>query len=410
MIAHSNFDPARFNAMVRAYAESDVPGAFREVSGYNEFCTTYPLTSRDSLRAVSGYLVQEHDLSDCYVVSTSGTTGEPLMLVNRIWRDASDGSYPLQFFEYLLANVFAPGDVVANLCFPGGLGLLYEGMCKVLEPMGLTILPIGRMDSFSNDRAHFEMFRRLGLNTLVGSPSSIAEFARAAHAQDIHLDIDKLVFSAESFHASKREFVTTLWPQARFFSLYGATEFGLACVGTPNHAPGHHHVFEDWFFFEAGTDGSLYVTDLKGPLVPIIRYRIGDRGSLVIGKDGATQLVLGGRCDSSFNFAGALLKYESICERIRTAPIPDSARGADIQLILHSTAGGKDVLTIVLDHGFAEDDETSRGVWNAVHDIRDIREDIGRGVVELQVRDRSNFHLTRRSKRPDVVDLRDCGP
>ncbi|WP_416409757.1 hypothetical protein [Agrobacterium rosae] len=407
---HSKFDPVKFNAMVRGYNESGRRVVFPEISDYADFCDRYPITGRDDLHTISEQLVEGRNLQDCYVISTSGTTGAPLVLINRIWRDTSDGSYPKQFFDYLFENVFDPKDVVANLCFPGGLGLLYEGMSKVLEPMGITILPIGRLDSFNNDRNHFEMFQRLGLNTLVGSPSSIAEFARTAHALGVKLDICKLVFSAESFHRSKRDFVKNIWPEAQFFSLYGATEFGLACIGTPSHAHGHHHLLEDWFLVETDMDGSLYVTDLKGPLIPIIRYRIGDRGSLTVGDDGTTQLVLGGRCDSAFNFAGALLKYDSICERIRKAAIPIVARDAAVQLILKTTENGKDLLSVVIDHDFVENDEIARGVWNAVHSIRDISEDIARGVVELRVHARSSLHITRRSKRPDIVDLREYQP
>ncbi len=407
MIAHSKFDTEKFNRMISAYRDRGMPGNYPEVSDYNEFCANYPLSERDNLRAMSEHVVDQQEFADCYVVSTSGTTHAPLMLINRIWQDASDDMYPKQFFDYLMEHVFAPGDVVANLCFPGGLGLLYEGMCKVMEPMGVTILPIGRMDSFTNDHTHFGLFKRLGLNTLVGSPSSIIAFAKTVQKLNIDLPIKKLVFSAESFHPSKRNLVKSIWPEAQFYSLYGATEFGLACVGHPSLSSGNHYLFEDWFFLEADEDDNLYVTDLKGPLIPIIRYKIGDRGSLVAGEDGSTQLVLGGRCDSSFNFAGALLKYEAICEIIRSVPHPEMSGSAEIQLQLHSTEDGRDVLSVVLDHEFPADGEISRSIWDVVHSMRDIREDVGRGVVELRVRDRASIHVTNRSKRPDIVDFRD---
>ncbi|KZL24688.1 hypothetical protein [Pseudovibrio sp. WM33] len=407
MIAHSKFDTQKFNTMVCAYRESGMPGDYPEVSDYEEYCAKYPLSERDNLRAMSERVVEKQEFADSYVVTTSGTTQAPLVLVNRIWQDTSDNTYPKQLFDYLIEHVFAQGDVVANLCFPGGLGLLYEGMCKILEPMGCTVLPVGRLDSLTNDYTHFELFERLRLNTLVGSPCDLIAFAKTAQKYNINLPIKKLVYAGEHFYPAKRDLVKSIWPEADFYSLYGATEFGLACVGHPNLSASHHYVFEDWFFLETDEDGNLYVTDLKGPLIPIIRYKIGDRGTLVTGEGGSTQLALYGRSDSFFNLGDAMLRYEAVCETIRSATLPDMARNAEIQLHLHSATDGKDVLTVVLDHDFPENGEVSRGVWEAVHSMKDIRWDVGRGVVELRVRDRASIHITNRSKRPDIVDLRD---
>lgn len=400
---HSRFDADRFNVMARFYTET-YGRAFPEVADYAEFARAYPTTTRDDLRAISEGLVAGGGLQNCYVVSTSGTTSEPLILVNRIWREADEDSYPKQFFDHLFEHVFTSGDVVANLCFPGGLGLLYEGMCTVMEPMGLTILPLGRLDSFKNDRTHFELFRKLGLNTLVGSPASITEFARTATALGVRLDIAKLVFSAESFHTSKRDAIRRSWPEAAFYSLYGSTEFGLAAVGTPDLPSDHHRLLDDWFMIECDADGTLYVTDLKTPMVPVIRYRIGDSGTLTTGSDGSTRLIIRGRCDSAFNFAGALLGFEELRNRVRAAATDDPACDADLQLVLATDAEGRDVLTVVLEHDLAA--PSARAIRDAIRAHPSIAEDLVRGVVDLDVRGREHLRTTRRGKRPNIVDLR----
>lgn len=403
---HSGFDSLKFNAMIRDYNQSGAGGTFEEVCDYEDFCSKYPLTHRDDLRAASEKLVEDNRLSGCYVVSTSGTTSTPLVMANRIWKKPSEDSYPKQFYDYLVEHVFAPEDVVANLFFPGGFGLLYEGTCRFLEPIGVTILPIGRLDSFENDHAHFQMFRRLGLNTLIGSPASIVEFAQTAQKLGVQLDIRKLVFSGESFYPRKREYIGWLWPSAQFYSLYGATEFGLACIGTPKNKPSHHHLFEDWFFMETDGEDNIYVTDLKGPLIPIIRYRVGDQGSLVKRRDGSTQLVLRGRSDNAFNCGGALIKYETVCEKVRNTDMLASARDSDVQLILQSGSSGQDVLKVVLDLEIEDDHEIARSVWRSVCSIKEIAEDVERGAIELHVHGRTEMVVSSRSKRPAVLDLR----
>ncbi len=402
----SNFNVEKFNKMVREYNERESAITFSEASDYADFCSKFPITGRDYLRTVSEELVSEEGLSGCYIVSTSGTTSKPLVMANRIWKNPSEDSYPRQFYEHLVEHVFSCDDIVANLFFPGGFGLLYEGTCRFLEPIGATILPIGRMDSFENDTAHFDMFRRLKLNTLVGTPASIVEFAQASQDAGVSLDIRKIVFSGESFYPRKRNYIKTLWPDVGFYSLYGATEFGLVGISTPDDQPGYHHIFEDWFFLETDDRGNLLVTDLKSPLTPIIRYRTGDNGILYKMVDGTTKLVLQGRSDDAFNCGGALITYGTVCGKIRSPETDSLVQNSDIQLILQNGNKGQDILKIVLDLDLEEDSDTAVQVRNAVQSIKEISEDVERGAVELSVHGRNMMVVNRRSKTPTVLDQR----
>ncbi|MFD9900945.1 hypothetical protein [Mesorhizobium sp. NPDC059025] len=407
MKSHSRFDVSKFNLMIATYNEATPERNLPEVSSYEHFCAAYPVTDREFLRSAGEDLLKRGQLTGCYIVSTSGTTSTPVVMANRIWKNPTDDSYPRQFYNFISENIFRSEDVIANLFFPGGFGLLYEGACRFLEPTGATILPIGRMDSFQNDRPHFQLFQRLGLNTLIGSPSSIVEFARNSAQFSVNINIRKVVFSSEAFYPSKREYIRSIWPAASFYSLYGATEFGLACVGLPTFETNRHHLFEDWFVVEVDNDDNLYITDLKGPLVPIIRYRIGDRGSLVSLPDGSSQLELRGRSDNAFNCGGALIKFETIVQKIRHAGVSVHADDRNIQLILRSGESGQDQMDIVLDLDISENSEIAKSVLAEVSSIKEISEDIRRGAVQLNVLGRDKIHTSRRSKRPAVVDLRE---
>ncbi len=406
MKSHSRFDVERFNHMVADYHEDDPQCTLMQVSSYEDFCRKYPLSAREDLREVSETLLNNGKLAGCYVVSTSGTTSAPLMMANRIWKKSTEDCYPIQFFQYLVENVFTPDDVVANLFFPGGFGLLYEGACRFLEPIGGTVLPIGRLDSFEHDHAHFDVFRRLGLNALIGTPASIAEFAQASQEAGVELDVRKLVFSGESFYPAKRKWIRDIWPNVEFYSLYGATECGLVAVGTPKDRDEQHFIFEDWFMLEEAADGGLYVTDLKGPLIPIIRYRIGDSGSLVKLDDGSTQLRLKGRSDASFNCGGALIKHETVVEKVRGVSGLEDVSVNDVQVILTNGAKGEDILKVVVNHQAADGEDLLRKLWDKVHSIKEIAEDVGRGAVELLTAGPPDLVVTRRTKTPMVIDYR----
>ncbi|MEW5716624.1 AMP-binding protein [Pseudomonas sp. SB113] len=240
----------KFNEMVGVYADQSYPMEMPEVTSYEDFALKYPPVDKQGLMAVSDKLILADKLKNCYVISTSGTTSRPLVLASRIFRDITENSYPYQIRGFMAEHVFCENDTVVNLLTAGCLGYNYEGMCRLLEPIGSTVLPVGRPDIMNNMPYLLETMARFNTNVLVGSPTGIIQIAQAAENLNIDLLITKIVFVGEAFHPSKRDFIQRLWPRAEFYSLYGATEFGFAAVNTPSMTAHHHLVISSWFFIE----------------------------------------------------------------------------------------------------------------------------------------------------------------
>ncbi|MCB1744164.1 MAG: phenylacetate--CoA ligase family protein [Gammaproteobacteria bacterium] len=93
---------------------------------------------------------------------------------------------------------------------------------------------------------------------------------------------------------------------APFRDIYGTSELGIMAVACEH---GHLHVFEDLYCIEVldeagaaaadGRIGELAITDLTNHAMPVVRYRVGDMGSIefgrcACGREGQT-LVLHGR-------------------------------------------------------------------------------------------------------------------
>ncbi|WPX15905.1 hypothetical protein RHM58_17485 [Pseudomonas sp. 10S4] len=142
--SRTSFDIEKFNKMIGEYAEQGYPLDLPTVTGYDDFVHKYPPLSKKALMQVSDTLIDAGKLQHCYVISTSGTTSAPLVLASRIFQRVTEDSYPYQVRGFMAEHVFCAEDTVVNLLTAGCLGYNYEGMCRMLEPIGSTVLPVGR--------------------------------------------------------------------------------------------------------------------------------------------------------------------------------------------------------------------------------------------------------------------------
>lgn len=403
----TSFDIERFNEMVSAYASQSYPMEMPEVTSYEDFALRYPPVDNQGLMAVSDKLISANKLRNCYVISTSGTTSRPLVLASRIFRDITENSYPYQIRGFMAEHVFCENDTVVNLLTAGCLGYNYEGMCRLLEPIGSTVLPVGRPDVMNNMPYLLETMVRFNANVLVGSPTGIIQIAQAAENLNIDLLITKIVFVGEAFHPSKRDFIQRLWPRAEFYSLYGATEFGFAAVNTPSMIEHHHLIISNWFFIEQASSGELLVTDLKSPVIPIIRYRIGDIGEIFQTGGDEFYLKVGSRAAEEFSLGGHRISLKLV-ER---ALIASGLSTEMYQLNLSIVEGGKDCLTVILD---IEDSKICTSL--AMHlekyllSISRLREAVTRGVSVIEYRGREQFIYSPRGKLNRLLDNRNKVP
>lgn len=401
---HTKFSSDRFNRMIHAYNETGRLPPMPEAASIEELQARYVPTSKEDLRRTSQSFMADGHFKGSYVIATSGTTSEPLVLGHRIWEDVAEDTYPYQFFVYLITHVFSAEDVVVNLFTPGGLGVLYEGANRFLEPTGATILPIGLLQSIQSSDRYVSLFKELGVNTVMGAPSSVVQFAQTARAHRVDLDIRKVVYTGEHFFPTKKKLVSKIWPLTRYFSLFGAVEYGFAAVNTPEMPEGVHEILDDWYVLEVDEDDNVLLTDLTGPLIPVIRYRIGDKGRLVPphADSSGAGLIIDGRSDASFNIAGNAISHETVRRAIEKAV----GRSENLQIILDTDVEGRDLITVALDADLEAEPALSELALRGLVSINEIAEGINRSTVLSRVAGREALVKNWRTKTSDIIDCR----
>jgi len=400
----TDFPVDKFNQMIMGYLRDGYPGALEPVEDYQRFVDAYPVMDKSALSASGRQLLGAGKMQGCYVVSTSGTTSDPVILANKFLQGVTEHSYPYQVRVAMAKHVFSADDIVANLLTAGGLGNSYEGMCRLLESIGVTILPVGRPDTLANDALLLDLLERFHVDVLVGSPSGIVQVAQAALRAGVSLPVRKVVFVGEAFHASKRTFVREQWPDAHFYSIYGATELGFAAINTPQMSPGQHLLLSDWFFVEVSDQGELLVTDLRAPVVPLIRYRIGDYGAL-FSEPASPEfyLTIGDRVGEEFSLGGHKIRLDQVRQQLAVAGVDSTW----CQVTLKPAEQGRDRVEVALDLPDIEVDEGLRArVESALSQIPKLGEALRRGVAEVSIMGRERFKFNARQKLPALRDER----
>lgn len=119
-----------------------------------------------------------------------------------------------------------------------------------------------------------------------GHPSTL--FALARYARDEHIDVrncfDIFMSTGEMLYNHQRKLIEEVFA-CRVVSRYGAAEFGVMAQELFNGAFGDMRVVDSLVYPEvADVDengvGELVFTGLRNDAMPLIRYRMGDRGQL----------------------------------------------------------------------------------------------------------------------------------
>ncbi|USS43641.1 hypothetical protein [Burkholderia glumae] len=377
------------------------------VASYAAFRELVAIETADDLKRRVLDRLDHAGLAGATFYTTSGTSGEVKLLLNAPSRKRPDTTYGRSLANALAGTAIAPTDRVANLFTAGGFSTLYDGVNRLLEAIGANVLPIGRLDAYGADLpAMLDLIGRARPNVLVGTPTSVLQCLRLLDAHGIDLDVAKILYTGEAFSERKRAIVRQRWRDAAFFGLYGTTETGFLGYHTPRCAQGHYHVFDEWFFLEE-EDGQLLVTSRANPGLAMLRYRIGDR--VRIGPsvcctcgEGGSVVVLQGRADQRFKFAGNLVSAELLAQRLAAC----AGRPLDCQFQLHADALGRDCLTVALDLDEDELAPLASRLAAALLEIEDLRECVDKGEGRLMVLGRDALRFSARQKLPRLIDER----
>jgi len=374
---------------------------------YNDFKAVIPVIPKAKLSNIIGKLIANNDLEACSFSMTSGTTGEPKLLVNSIWRNKNKAHYAAYFKGIIGTYVLTKTDVVANLFTAGGFSTLYDGCNRLLEGIGCHLLPIGRLDQFSAI-AQYQMIRKMwqvGLSVLFGTPSSIIYLLKLSKQNGVNLNIKKIIFTGEPFSHEKRDFIKTVWPGAHIYGLYGHSETGFIAFNTPQCENQHYHYLSDWFFLEVIHDGELLVTSYADTLMPIIRYQVGDRVSLYDHPCGCgidlPILSLQGRKDKKFNFSGNLISSDIVKDTLSKLFLRD----IEFQIHLRSGQEGRDELVLLLNK-YQRNEVKDNELYKSLLAIDEISEAIQKQAGAITINWTGDFVTSERQKQAVVIDYR----
>ncbi len=145
-----------------------------------------------------------------------------------------------------------------------------------------------------NDEIMYDYYRKLLIfkpDIIYGNPSAIYIFSR--FLVENRLDITKLrikavISTTEVLHSYQREFIYSVF-QCPVINEYGATEAGIIAYECPHHSM---HLNSDNVIIEIMNDkersenefGDIIITNLNNHMMPLIRYKIGDKGRLHAGE------------------------------------------------------------------------------------------------------------------------------
>ena len=276
-----------------AYARSQSP-FYRSRSDWPERCdlvdlddiARLPLTTADDLVRGDPSLIAlpMRDAIRLVTIPTSGTSGQQ----KRLFFTEADIEATVAYFEHGMATIVRPGSSVA-VAFPAqrpdSVGdLLMRGLTR------LGAFPVALPVDGSLDRL-VGALRDLQPEAIAGMPVTLGAAARRmATDGGPPLRIETALVSADSISPSFRAALAVIWG-TEVFEHWGMTETGyggaLAC-----EAHDGLHIRETDLYLEivdertgqvasAGDEGEVVVTTLRRRGLPLIRYRTGDRGSIV---------------------------------------------------------------------------------------------------------------------------------
>lgn len=325
-----------------------------------------------------------------HFLRSGGSTGEPAL---------SAFAYPdyeadmARAARGLFALGLRPGDRVANLFMAGHLYGSFLSINRALELVGCNNFPFT-----SATPAHElpPLLRAYGIEVLAGLPSWLMEVFEAIRQDPEGVRIRKVFYTGEHIYPQDRE---------RLAREFGIEEFGSLGYGTVDAGPigyqcresrgGVHHLHADHQYLEIvdsetlaplppGEPGEILVTNLNRRLMPVIRYRIGDRARWVpepcpCGRT-APRFELLGRCDDMMVLGGINLTYAELHEAAMSL---DGLKGP-MQVVL-SRQDHRDCLTLRIEAAEAlAADWLAEGVVSRVPMLRRI---IDRGQLNPLVVD-----------------------
>jgi len=246
-----------------------------------------PLLGKSSIRRDPTQFVSDrYDLRKLQRIHTTGTTGTPLVIYcNETTRQAN-----YAFYDHFLGE----NDIRYR-----GKRATFGG--RIIVPPGQTAPPFWRYSRFQknllfssyhlmekNIPRYIDKLHTFQPDLIDAYPSSLYSIADFARRHDIELKgvASAITTSAETLFSEQLKVIEETFG-VPVYDQYGAAEM---CVFVGQCQKGAYHIRTDYALVEVlgpdgspappGESGELVCTGFINPVMPLIRYRIGDRGGL----------------------------------------------------------------------------------------------------------------------------------
>lgn len=277
-----------------------------------------PIVNKDTFRAdYDAFLSSEYkDEKGSRVMSTSGSTGTPLRIVqnlDKVRHDTADGIFFGAMADYYIGMKMGFIRVWVHNVTKSPLRLLAENMIMV-DSSDLGDAALTEM---------LEMFRKKRVKCLLGYASALAEISRFIdrhHVDTSRFSVCSIIPISESMPSVVRQRLREQF-NCPVQQWYSNEENGI--MGIQGKDSDAYYIDSENFYFEIlkmdsdetaepGELGRVVITDLRNYAMPIIRYDNGDLAVYKkIEKDGRFKLYLtelyGRRSDTIYDTAGNAL-------------------------------------------------------------------------------------------------------
>lgn len=214
---------------------------------------------------------------------SGGSTGKPVFYP----RTAEDVSYALLTWGRSFPCMGIGKGDLCHISFPIGLHPAGQVWARSAIDFGVGMNWVGAGNSCPSE-AQLELIGSLKPTVFLGMSSFALHLANLAEAKGINLassSVTKVVCSAETLSAAKREKIGRMWG-AQVYDVFGMSEAGL--MGAENDTHDGIHIWTDMFFIEVidtetgnavpeGEVGTFCVTPLwTNHATPFLRWNSGD--------------------------------------------------------------------------------------------------------------------------------------
>ena len=185
-------------------------------------------------------------------------------------------------------------DIIANLFTAGNLRSVWLSVEKAVAYTKAVSVPAG---SQVNPEKIIEYLKTFRVTAVTGMPSALVELAEAVKKTGTgsSLNIKKIFCGGKYIKEEYSLLFREVFGEAAVKSIgYISAEAGAAGYQCPHCGPGVYHLFSDSQFIEFvspetgknmpyGETGDIAITCLSKKIMPVIRYRTGDRGRYLRG-------------------------------------------------------------------------------------------------------------------------------